>query len=94
MRSLKIRFVVPAGIVAALLVSAPTASAEAVAEALSPAAPFPSCYINRDGNCVEEPRPAPAPPPGATYLCNDGTYSFSEHRAGACSHHGGVAKAL
>ena len=94
MRSLNSRFVVPAGIVAALLVSAPTASAEAVTEAQSPAASFPNCYINRDGNCVEEPTPAPTPPPGATYLCNDGTYSFSQHRAGACSHHGGVAQAL
>jgi len=30
-------------------------------------------------------------PVGATARCGDGTYSFSEHRAGACSHHGGVA---
>jgi hypothetical protein len=30
-------------------------------------------------------------PPGATARCRDGTYSFSEHRAGTCSHHGGVA---
>jgi hypothetical protein len=50
------------------------------------------------------PRPAPtvppppptAPPPsgapaGATARCNDGTYSFSQHRRGTCSHHGGVA---
>ncbi len=30
-------------------------------------------------------------PPGATARCNDGTYSFSQHRSGTCSHHGGVA---
>jgi hypothetical protein len=30
-------------------------------------------------------------PPGATALCRDGTYSFSEHHSGTCSHHGGVA---
>ena len=30
-------------------------------------------------------------PPGATARCRDGTYSFSEHRSGTCSHHGGVA---
>ena len=30
-------------------------------------------------------------PPGATALCNDGTYSFSATRSGTCSHHGGVA---
>jgi hypothetical protein len=32
-----------------------------------------------------------APPPGATARCRDGTYSFSQHRSGTCSHHGGVA---
>jgi hypothetical protein len=31
------------------------------------------------------------PPPGATARCNDGTYSFSHHHSGTCSHHGGVA---
>jgi hypothetical protein len=30
-------------------------------------------------------------PAGATARCRDGTYSFSQHRAGTCSHHGGVA---
>jgi hypothetical protein len=35
-------------------------------------------------------RAAP-PPPGATALCRDGTYSFSAHHSGTCSHHGGVA---
>ncbi|WSY63845.1 DUF3761 domain-containing protein [Nocardia sp. NBC_00881] len=33
-------------------------------------------------------RPAPD---GASAHCKDGTYSFSRHRAGTCSHHGGVA---
>jgi len=32
-----------------------------------------------------------APPPGATAKCKDGTYSFSQHRSGTCSRHGGVA---
>ena len=32
-----------------------------------------------------------APPPGATAKCRDGTYSFSQHHSGTCSHHGGVA---
>ena len=32
-----------------------------------------------------------SPPPGATARCRDGTYSYSQHHAGACSHHRGVA---
>jgi hypothetical protein len=35
-----------------------------------------------------------AAPPGATALCRDGTYSYSQHHSGTCSHHGGVAKWL
>src|SRR5471030_771818 len=34
---------------------------------------------------------AASPPPGATALCRDGTYSYSQHHSGTCSHHGGVA---
>jgi uncharacterized protein DUF3761 len=34
---------------------------------------------------------AGAAPPGATARCRDGTYSYSRHRSGTCSHHGGVA---
>lgn len=36
----------------------------------------------------------PPPPPGATALCKDGTYSYSQHHSGTCSHHGGVAEWL
>ena len=32
-----------------------------------------------------------AQPPGATAKCRDGSYSFSQHHSGTCSHHGGVA---
>jgi hypothetical protein len=35
-----------------------------------------------------------SPPPGATARCRDGTYSYSAHRSGTCSHHGGVAEWL
>lgn len=31
-------------------------------------------------------------PAGATALCRDGTYSFSQSRRGTCSLHGGVAR--
>jgi Protein of unknown function (DUF3761) len=31
-------------------------------------------------------------PPDASATCADGTYSFSEHASGTCSHHGGVAR--
>lgn len=30
-------------------------------------------------------------PAGATARCRDGTYSYSRHHRGTCSHHGGVA---
>ena len=33
-------------------------------------------------------------PVGATARCRDGTYSFSQHHQGACSHHRGVAEWL
>lgn len=53
-------------------------------------------YINRDGQTVE--RPAYTvngqPPAGASAQCRDGTYSFSMHHRGTCSHHGGVARWL
>jgi hypothetical protein len=33
-------------------------------------------------------------PAGATALCRDGTYSYSQHRSGTCSRHGGVSSWL
>lgn len=52
-------------------------------------------YVNSDGQVVHSPAYSPdGPPPGATAQCNDGTYSFSTHRSGTCSHHGGVARWL
>lgn len=72
------------------------ASQQAAAAAQQPAAP-PSGgnnYTNVNGNTVPGPVAAPAPPAGATAKCNDGTYSFSQHRQGTCSSHGGVANWL
>lgn len=51
-------------------------------------------YKNVDGNTVTSPYYAPTAPAGASARCNDGTYSFSQHRSGTCSHHGGVAEWL
>jgi hypothetical protein len=48
-------------------------------------------YRNVDGNCVHRPVQGGGAPAGATAKCNDGTYSFSQHRQGTCSRHGGVA---
>jgi len=48
-------------------------------------------YTNVSGNEVHSPAYAPAIPANATAQCGDGTYSFSQHRSGTCSHHGGVA---
>ncbi|MGW7533782.1 DUF3761 domain-containing protein [Amycolatopsis sp. NPDC054798] len=48
-------------------------------------------YRNSSGNCVHRPDSNPS---GATALCNDGTYSYSQHRSGTCSHHGGVRQWL
>jgi uncharacterized protein YraI len=53
-------------------------------------------YINSDGKWVPSPVQTPdgQPPAGATAQCRDGSYSFSQHRQGTCSHHGGVASWL
>jgi len=51
-------------------------------------------YRNSDGNCVRRPEQAAAAPAGATARCSDGKYSFSQHRQGTCSGHGGVAQWL
>jgi hypothetical protein len=52
-------------------------------------------YTNIDGQLVHSPAFSPGGvPPRATALCGDGTYSFSPHRSGTCSHHGGVARWL
>lgn len=49
-------------------------------------------YTNAYGNTVLRPYKAPAVPAGASAKCKDGTFSFSQTRKGACSHHGGVSE--
>jgi hypothetical protein len=53
-------------------------------------------YTNVDGNQVHSPAYSTdgSVPAGATAKCGDGTYSFSQHHSGTCSHHGGVAEWL
>ena len=51
-------------------------------------------YINVEGHQIQSPTRYEFAPEGASALCRDGTYSFSENRRGTCSHHGGVAKWL
>lgn len=48
-------------------------------------------YTNVNGHSVHRPVRSQSQPSGATARCRDGTWSFSEHRRGTCSYHGGVA---
>jgi len=47
-------------------------------------------YTNSNGNKVHIPVVKDVIPVGATAQCRDNTYSYSQHRRGTCSHHGGV----
>jgi len=47
-------------------------------------------YRNSSGHMIHRPVHARRAPRGATAECYDGTYSFSAHHQGTCSHHGGV----
>ncbi|PKD40500.1 hypothetical protein CWO84_09880 [Methylomonas sp. Kb3] len=53
-------------------------------------------YTNRSGKAVHSPAHSKtgAIPGGASAQCRDGSYSFSQHRRGTCSHHGGVSQWL
>lgn len=49
-------------------------------------------YKTSDGQEVHSPAKSVQDqiPAGASAKCRDGSYSFSQHRRGTCSHHGGV----
>lgn len=53
-------------------------------------------YVNSSGADVHSPAHTVdgRVPAGASARCGDGSYSFSQHRRGTCSHHGGVASWL
>ncbi|MGB8477995.1 MAG: DUF3761 domain-containing protein [Acidobacteriaceae bacterium] len=73
-------------------------AAPAATPAPNTAAPVPlsnnNHYVNSSGNVVHSPAKAPSVPQGATAVCGDGSYSFSQHRQRTCSHHGGVSRWL
>lgn len=73
---------------------ATTDSSDTTAPAATPVDCPNGTYVNTSGDTVCSPYSAPSAPVGATAKCLDGTYSFSEHRSGTCSHHGGVAEWL
>ena len=76
--------------------AASATAAPASATAASPRLLEPGHYRNVDGAIVHSPAHTDigAAPPGASAQCRDATYSFSTHRRGTCSHHGGVARWL
>ncbi len=78
--------------------STSSTSSDSSAINAAPATPSPQptectngTYVSNDGNTVCRPEVSSTVPAGATAQCVDGTYSFSQHRSGTCSHHGGVA---
>ncbi len=48
-------------------------------------------YTNVSGHRVHRPVFSHSAPSGWSAQCRDGSYSFSEHHQGTCSHHGGVS---
>src|SRR5690348_10100065 len=78
----------------------PTATPQPIQQAQSQQAAQPTVdtgyYINSSGQKVHRPEHTQgnAAPAGATAQCRDGTFSFSQHHRGTCSHHGGVAQWL
>jgi Protein of unknown function (DUF3761) len=53
----------------------------------------PETYKNIDGDCVER-STIPNDRGAVTAICRDGEYSYSQHRTGTCSRHGGVKEWL
>ena len=47
-------------------------------------------YTNVSGQRVHRPVRSFVAPQGASAQCRDGSWSFSQHHRGTCSHHGGV----
>ena len=58
------------------------------------AASTPGQLTRGAGQVIQSPPQSSGVPAGATAQCRDGSYSFSQHRQGTCSHHGGVGRWL
>lgn len=70
-----------------LVVTTPGPSAPAVADTSSSSA---AAASNASSGVAANDPNAAARAAGATAVCADGTWSFSQNRSGTCSHHGGV----
>ncbi|MCW6537635.1 DUF3761 domain-containing protein [Sphingomonas lycopersici] len=71
---------------------APRATQAAPASRPAPAAPTKAAPAPAPRAPVTGQNTNPGGPNGATAKCRDGSYSFSAHRSGTCSRHGGVAQ--
>jgi hypothetical protein len=73
-------------------VAAPAKSPRSTAEPIEAELLSHRHYKAKDGHAVHSPAKSTNDqiPAGASAMCRDGTYSFSKHRRGTCSHHGGV----
>ena len=79
--------------------SRPSTAAETVTASPTPyASPRATSYglTSKPSQPAARSRQAPqrSAPSGASAVCRDGTYSYSQNRRGTCSHHGGVAQWL
>ena len=74
--------------------AATTPAAPAAAAAPAVAAPAASAKTSTATKSVPTAAASNTDPTGATAKCKDGTYSKSQHHAGTCSSHGGVAEWL
>ncbi|WP_234028026.1 DUF3761 domain-containing protein [Pseudonocardia dioxanivorans] len=77
---------------AAAVAPRPTAAPPSVAGRAAPACDTSTHYVNVSGNCV--PRPGSSTTESPTAVCKDGEPSYSQHRRGTCSGHGGVDRYL
>jgi hypothetical protein len=74
----------------------PVPAASAPASQAAPRLVEQGSYVNSDGNRIHVPAHTAdgSVPAGASARCRDGSFSFSAHARGTCSHHGGVAQRL